>query len=217
MTDTSAKRTDTRRRWLSSALLTVLLALGLIVTTLAISTQISVERIFHTGTIDIEIGPEDSREGHAGEPGKVGAPIFPENAPIGKEGSNQFAEPGMKLSRNFYVHNVGSAAVYYKLYVDRVEGTELADVLNVTIAYKGSDTPLFSGKLSQLKEGVTIERSLPAEPAENALQWFTVTIRFPQDTDNAVQGKALTFRLCADATQSAHNGEDGNPPVFENK
>ena len=217
MTDTSAKRTDTRRRWLSSALLTVLLALGLIVTTLAISTKISVERIFHTGTIDIEIGPEDSREGHAGEPGTAGDPIFPENAPIGKEGSNQFAEPGMKLSRHFYVHNVGSAAVYYKLYVDEVEGSELADVLNVTIAYKGSDTPLFSGKLSQLKEGVTIERSLPAEPAENALQWFTVTIRFPQDTDNAVQGKALTFRLCADATQFAHNGEDDKPPVFENE
>ena len=142
---------------------------------------------------------------------------FRKMPPIGKEGSNQFAEPGMKLSRNFYVHNVGSAAVYYKLYVDEVEGLELADVLNVTIAYKGSDTPLFSGKLSQLKEGVTIERSLPAEPAENALQWFTVTIRFPQDTDNAVQGKALTFRLCADATQFAHNGEDGKPPVFENE
>ena len=57
MTDTSAKRTDTRRRWLSSALLTVLLVLGLIVTTLAISTKISVERIFRTGTIDIAIGP----------------------------------------------------------------------------------------------------------------------------------------------------------------
>ena len=123
----------------------------------------------------------------------------------------------MKLSRNFYVRNVGSAAVYYKLYVDEVEGSELADVLNVTIAYKGSDTPLFSGKLSQLKEGVTIERLLPAEPAENALQWFTVTIRFPQDTDNAVQGKALTFRLCADATQSANNGKNGDPLVFENK
>lgn len=215
MTDTSAKRTDTRRRWLSSALLTVLLVLGLIVTTLAISTKISVERIFRTGTIDIEIGPEDLE--HAGEPGTAGDPIFPENAPIGKEGSNQFAEPGMKLSRNFYVRNVGSAAVYYKLYVDEVEGSELANVLNVTITYKDSDTPLFSGKLSQLEEGVTIERSLPAEPAGNALQWFTATIRFPQNEDNAVQGKVLTFRLCAGATQSAHNGKNGDPLVFENK
>ena len=55
MTDTSAKRTDTRRRWLSSALLTVLLALGLIVTTLAISTKISVERNFTTGTVKLNL------------------------------------------------------------------------------------------------------------------------------------------------------------------
>ena len=213
MADTATKRTDTRRRWLSSALLTVLLALGLIVTTLAVSTQISVERIFHTGTIDIEIGPEDFRKDHAGEPGKAGDPIFPEGAPIGKETSNPFAEPGMKLSRDFYVRNVGSAAVYYKLYVDEVKGSELADILDVTITYKGSDTPLFSGKLSTLTKGVTIESELPA----GTLQWFTATICFPQDTDNAVQGKALTFRLCADATQSANNGKDGEPHVFENK
>ena len=55
MTDTSAKRTDTRRRWLSSALLTVLLALGLIVTTLAISTKISVDRNFTTGTVKMDL------------------------------------------------------------------------------------------------------------------------------------------------------------------
>lgn len=216
MADTATKRTDTRRRWLSSALLTVLLALGLIVTTLAIGTQVSVERIFRTGTIDIEIGPEDFRKDHVGEPGKAGDPIFPEGAPIGKEGSNQFAEPGMKLSRNFYVRNVGSAPVYYKLYVDEVNGLELANVLDVEITYKGSDTPLFSGKLSQLTTGVAIKSELPAEPAENALQWFTATIRFPQDTGNTVQGQALTFRLCADATQVANNGGAGDSHVFEN-
>lgn len=37
MADTATKRTDTRRRWLSSALLTILLTLGLIVTSVAIT------------------------------------------------------------------------------------------------------------------------------------------------------------------------------------
>ena len=85
MTDTSAKRTDTRRRWLSSALLTVLLVLGLIVTTLAISTKISVERNFTTGTVKLNLnGSADAEDGK-------GAPVITEDDKF-------FFEPGMTVN-----------------------------------------------------------------------------------------------------------------------
>ena len=57
MADTATKRSDTRRRWLSSALLTFLLTLGLIVTSVAITIS-SVEvpnNIFSTGQVKLNL------------------------------------------------------------------------------------------------------------------------------------------------------------------
>ena len=120
MTDTSAKRTDTRRRWLSSALLTVLLALGLIVTTLAISTQISVERNFTIGTVKLDLNG--------------GAAVVDMTNPDAEHANeSKFSEPGFRIKRDFYLKNIGSAAAYYKLYAgykDTPENNALANALD---------------------------------------------------------------------------------------
>ncbi len=193
MTDTSAKRTDTRRRWLSSALLTVLLALGLIVTTLAISTQISVERNFTTGRIKLDLN------------GGV-AVVDMTNPDAEHANESKFSEPGFKIKRDFYLKNIGSAAAYYKLYAgyeDTPENNALANALDVEITYKDTGVLLFSGKLSalNLSSAPVADSSLDAGDTV----WFTAVFRFSKDAGNDLQNKMLSFNLYARGTQVRNN------------
>ena len=193
MTDTSAKRTDTRRRWLSSALLTVLLALGLIVTTLAISTQISVERVFTTGTVKLDLN------------GGV-AVVDMANPDAEHANESKFSEPGFRIKRDFYLKNIGSAAAYYKLYAgyeDTPENNALANALDVEITYKDTGVLLFSGKLSalNLSSAPVADSSLDAGDTV----WFTAVFRFSKDAGNDLQNKMLSFNLYARGTQVKNN------------
>lgn len=193
MTDTSAKRTDTRRRWLSSALLTVLLALGLIVTTLAISTQISVERNFTIGTVKLDLNG--------------GAAVVDMTNPDAEHANeSKFSEPGFRIKRDFYLKNIGSAAAYYKLYAgykDTPENNALANALDVEITYKDTGVLLFSGKLSalNLSSAPVADSSLDAGDTV----WFTAVFRFSKDAGNDLQNKMLSFDLYARGTQVRNN------------
>lgn len=193
MTDTSAKRTDTRRRWLSSALLTVLLALGLIVTTLAISTQISVERNFTIGTVKLDLNG--------------GAAVVDMTNPDAEHANeSKFSEPGFRIKRDFYLKNNGSAAAYYKLYAgyeDTPENNALANALDVEITYKDTGVLLFSGKLSalNLSSAPVADSSLDAGDTV----WFTAVFRFSKDAGNDLQNKMLSFDLYARGTQVKNN------------
>ena len=92
MADTATKRSDTRRRWLSSAVLTFLLTLGLIVTSVAITIS-SVEvpnNIFSTGQVKLNLNNKQ-------------AVIMP---------NEYLFEPGMTVVKDFW----------YKLYFRNVEG-----------------------------------------------------------------------------------------------
>lgn len=193
MTDTSAKRTDTRRRWLSSALLTVLLALGLIVTTLAISTQISVERNFTIGTVKLDLNG--------------GAAVVDMTNPDAEHANeSKFSEPGFRIKRDFYLKNIGSAAAYYKLYAgyeDTPENNALANALDVEITYKDTGVLLFSGNLSalNLSSAPVADSSLDAGDTV----WFTAVFRFSKDAGNDLQNKMLSFNLYARGTQVRNN------------
>ena len=193
MTDTSAKRTDTRRRWLSSALLTVLLALGLIVTTLAISTQISVERNFTIGTVKLDLNG--------------GAAVVDMTNPDAEHANeSNFSAPGFRIKRDFYLKNIGSAAAYYKLYAgykDTPENNALANALDVEITYKDTGVLLFSGKLSalNLSSAPVADSSLDAGDTV----WFTAVFRFSKDAGNDLQNKMLSFDLYARGTQVRNN------------
>lgn len=191
MTDTSAKRTDTRRRWLSSALLTVLLALGLIVTTLAISTQISVERNFTIGTVKLDLN---------------GGAAVVDMTKTNQNNESNFSEPGFRIKRDFYLKNIGSAAAYYKLYAgyeDTPENNALANALDVEITYKDTGVLLFSGKLSalNLSSAPVADSSLDAGDTV----WFTAVFRFSKDAGNDLQNKMLSFNLYARGTQVKNN------------
>ena len=191
MTDTSAKRTDTRRRWLSSALLTVLLALGLIVTTLAISTKISVERNFTTGTVKLDLN---------------GGAAVVDMTKTNQNNESNFSEPGFRIKRDFYLKNIGSAAAYYKLYAgyeDTPENNALANALDVEITYKDTGVLLFSGKLSalNLSSAPVADSSLDAGDTV----WFTAVFRFSKDAGNDLQNKMLSFDLYARGTQVKNN------------
>ena len=192
MTDTSAKRTDTRRRWLSSALLTVLLALGLIVTTLAISTKISVERIFTTGTVKLDLN---------------GGAAVVDMTKTNQNNESNFSEPGFRIKRDFYLKNIGSAAAYYKLYAgykDTPENNALANALDVEITYKDTGVLLFSGKLSALN----LSSAPPVDDSSlgaGDTVWFTAVFRFSKDAGNDLQNKMLSFDLYARGTQVRNN------------
>lgn len=197
MADTATSRSDARRRWLSSALLTVLLALGLIVTTLAISTQISVARNFTTGTVKLNLnGSADAKDGK-------GAPVITENDKF-------LFEPGMTVEKTFFLENRG-ADCWYKLYFNNVSG-DLASVLDVTIK-NGNDT-LCSGKMKDL---TFADAPVAGKLSAGSRLDLTISFYFPKDASNTAQNGTLQFDLCADATQSANNGKDGEPHVFENK
>ena len=126
MADTATKRTDTRRRWLSSALLTILLTLGLIVTSVAITiSSVEVPRnIFTTGQVKLNLNDKQ-------------AVIMP---------NEYLFEPGMTVVKDFFLENEG-AECWYKLYFRNVAG-DVANVLDVTV--KNGDTILCSGKMSDL-------------------------------------------------------------------
>lgn len=191
MTDTSAKRTDTRRRWLSSALLTVLLALGLIVTTLAISTKISVERNFTTGTVKLDLN---------------GGAAVVDMTKTNQNNESNFSEPGFRIKRDFYLKNIGSAADYYKLYAgyeDTPENNALANALDVEITYKDTGVLLFSGKLSALNLSSAPVGDSSLDAGDTV--WFTAIFRFSKDAGNDLQNKMLSFDLYARGTQVRNN------------
>lgn len=191
MTDTSAKRTDTRRRWLSSALLTVLLALGLIVTTLAISTKISVERNFTTGTVKLDLN---------------GGAAVVDMTKTNQNNESNFSEPGFRIKRDFYLKNIGSAAAYYKLYAgykDTPENNALANALDVEITYKDTGVLLFSGKLSALNLSSAPVGDSSLDAGDTV--WFTAVFRFSKDAGNDLQNKMLSFDLYARGTQVRNN------------
>lgn len=197
MADTATKRSDTRRRWLGSALLTILLTLGLIVTSVAITiSSVEVrENIFTTGTVRLDLNG-----------GVAVVDMTKTNQNTEHANESKFSEPGFRIKRDFYLKNIGSAAAYYKLYAgyeDTPENNALANALDVEITYKDTGVLLFSGKLSalDLSSAPVADSSLDAGDTV----WFTAVFRFSKDAGNDLQNKMLSFDLYARGTQVKNN------------
>lgn len=195
MADTATKRSDTRRRWLSSALLTFLLTLGLIVTSVAITiSSVEVrENVFTTGTVKLDLN------------GGV-AVVDMTNPDAEHANESKFSEPGFRIKRDFYLKNIGSAAAYYKLYAgyeDTPENNALANALDVEITYKDTGVLLFSGKLSALNLSSAPVGDSSLDAGDTV--WFTAVFRFSKDAGNDLQNKMLSFDLYARGTQVRNN------------
>lgn len=178
----------TGRRWMGSAVVTVLLALGLVVTTLAIALSVAErpDNIFSTGKIWLNLNNRN---------------------PVITEGEYLF-EPGMTVNKTFFLENEG-AECWYRLYFNNVSGS-LASVLDVTVS--DGETVLFTGKMSDLTQSSADWLGiLPAVGATGSYRTLTITFHFPEDAGNAAQGGTLQFDLCADGTQVQLGDRDKVP------
>lgn len=169
-----------RNKLLGSTLLTILLVIGLAVTTFAIGLSLVdvPGNTFRTGRIKLNLND--------------GRPVIQEN-------SFTF-EPGATVVKPFFLQNDGTWEVYYKFYFSHVDG-DLANVLDVTI--QDGDTVLYTGKMSALtrRTAVAADKRL----AVGQRREFTVAFHFPADAGNRYQKSDLTFELCADAVQTKNN------------
>lgn len=164
----------------SSIVLTVVLALCLCITTFAlIHSIVSVDNnLFHTGMIKINLN---------------------DGKPVIKEQEFLF-EPGMTVKKEFFIENQSTWDVYYKLYLDNVQGG-LADFLEVTV--KDDDKILYTGKASEITRN-------NVGAADDVLRIYErrnldVYFHFPEDVGNSSQNLILAFELCADAVQTKNN------------
>lgn len=109
-------------------------------------------------------------------------------------------EPGMTVVKEFFIENQSTDSVYYRLYLDNIEG-ELADIIEITIL-DGAKS-LYSG----LARDLTKELSLAADDKllVNERRELEIWFYYPPDEGNRGQAQALEFDLCAQAVQTRNN------------
>lgn len=174
----NAKKTE--KKFITGLITIILLIVLLAVTTFALVYSLVSEdnNLFQTGVIKINLND--------------GRPVIDE--------SEFLFEPGMTVEKDFFIENQSTWDVYYKLYLNNIEGG-LADILDVSIR-NGSDV-LFSGKASDL----TKEQSGASDDILklNERRDLTITFHFPENAGNSAQNLYLSFDLSADAVQTKNN------------
>ena len=167
------------RRFITSAVMVVILTLCFAVTTYAITRKhASSYGLFQTGEVKINLNDE--------------RPII--------SGDGFWFEPGITIERRFFVENEGDCDVYFKVYFDNVNG-ELADVLNVKVM--DGDSILFNGT----PKDFTKINTTTAEDVlkQNERRDLTIFFHYPEAAGNITQGDKLNFNLCAKAVQAKNN------------
>jgi len=109
-------------------------------------------------------------------------------------------EPGMTITKDFFIENQSTFDVYYKIYFSEVSG-ELADILKVTI--KNKDKVLYEDSIKNLsrKKVKTVEEELKV----NEKITLNISFHYPEEASNQTQNATVTFRLSADAVQTKNN------------
>lgn len=158
----------------------VLLAVCLFITTLALVYE-TVEvknNLFHTGSVELNLND--------------GEPVIQEHEFI--------FEPGMTVRKDFFIENNSTWSVFYKLYLDQIEGG-LADVLDVTI--QDGDKVLYTGTAKELtrQNVVSTDDILQVKERKN----LTIIFYYPDDKGNETQNLNLSFTLCAEGVQTKNN------------
>lgn len=176
----SNKSKHTARKLTASVIVIIILMLCLCVTTYAlVMVSVSVnDNYFQTGTVDINLND--------------GKSIIEEHEFI--------FEPGMTVTKDFFIKNEGTGDVYYKIYLDEVNGG-LATVLQITISHE--DQVLFDGTAIELsRENVNaVEDTLKVGQKLD----LTISFHYPEDAGNITQDNSLAFKVCADAVQVKNN------------
>lgn len=174
------EQNKTAKRLTASIVTIIVLAVSLCITTFALVYSIAAvdNNLFQTGEIKININD--------------GKPVIEEHEFL--------FEPGMTVEKEFFLENQGTWDVYYKLYLDNVEGG-LADVLDVVI-YDGHE-PLYTGKAADLTKADTGTADAILRPKER--RNLTISFHYPEEAGNEGQDLYLSFDLKADAVQTKNN------------
>lgn len=170
------------KEFVLSFLAAVLLTICLCITTYAL-VMVSVavpDHYFQTGRIEINLND--------------GEPVIEEHEFL--------FEPGMTVTKSFFIENRSTWDVYYKLYLDELQGG-LATVLDVSIRDTASGQILFTGKAAELsKQQVHAADDVLRESEKRNLE---ISFHYPEDAGNSTQNMSLTFNLCAEAVQTKNN------------
>ncbi len=175
------KENDATVKKLAASFITVLiLTICLCITTGALVwTTVTLDNnIFHTGSVRVNLND--------------GKPIIEEREFL--------FEPGMTVKEDFFLENQSTWDVYYRLYLDDIEGG-LADVLEITI--KDGDKTLFCGRLREMtKSNVGVaDDVLKLNERRDLSAYFY----FPVEAGNAAQNQRLAFTMKVDAVQAKNN------------
>lgn len=158
----------------------IVLTFCLIITTYAL-VMVSVsmpENFFRTGNVEINLND--------------GEPVIEEHEFI--------FEPGMTVTKEFFVENRSTWEVYYKIYFDEVKGG-LAKVLDITI--QDGEKVLFEGTAAELARNLVsaADDTLRMNEKRN----LTISFHYPENAGNDTQAMSLSFKLCAEAVQTKNN------------
>lgn len=169
-----------KRRLTGGIVAVAVLALCLCITTLAlVYSMVSVEgNLFQTGRIEINLND--------------GNPVIEEDEFL--------FEPGATVEKNFFIENTGTWDVYYKVYMENLEGG-LADVLEVSL--RDGDTVLYSGTAADFTRENTVASLGSLKLGER--RELTISFHFPENAGNSAQNLYLSFDLRADAVQTKNN------------
>lgn len=174
------KRTKTGKRMMRSVVLTIILVAGFTVVSYAmIRNLLTVEtNSFQTGRVCIN---------------------FNDDEPVIEEEEYRF-EPGMTVVKDFFIENESTIDVYYKIYLENVEG-KLADILDVTL--KEGDNVLYHGKAADMTE--TNVNSPDDVLQIGEVRWLNISFYYPCDGENDGQGEEMSFDISAEAVQTVNN------------
>lgn len=174
------KENHTSRKLTASVVAVIILSICLCITTYAlVMVSVSVrDNYFKTGSIEINLNN--------------GKPVIEEHEFL--------FEPGMTVTKDFFIQNESTWDVYYKIYFDDVKGG-LATVLQITIS--DGDKVLFEGTAAELSE--TNVGAADDTLRLGEIRNLTISFHYPESAGNVTQDMSLTFKLCADAVQTKNN------------
>lgn len=109
-------------------------------------------------------------------------------------------QTGMNIAKDFYIENLGTCGVWYRLFFEHVEGG-LGEYLEVKI-FDGNTT-LVSGKMSELTRDKVNAFDQPLESGEK--KDLTISFQLPEDVGNEAMDQYLIFDFGAEAVQTRNN------------
>lgn len=188
MSMTNTKNKKMQKALTANLIIVILLALCLSITTGAlIMSSVSIGgNVFTTATFELKLLNEDGVEGGS----------------IITEADGYLFEPGMTVKKPFSLKNEGTVDAFFRIYFENLSG-DLAKYLEVKLT-DASDNVLYDWtKMSDmLRDDVKAAEAILAAGEEKQLFiWF----HMPEDLSNVAKNMALTFDLCADATQVKNN------------